>query len=486
MAPPVEPNGLSVTAVSSSQCNLSWNNGEAYDLVNIQRSISGGGYSSIYTAASKTTHSDMGRECGTTHAYKVRGFTYASGDWSAFCASAQDNTSIAAPDTMHAGNGDGQHDLTWNNNESTYQDVEIYRDGGHFTTTGGGSESHTDSNVQSGKSYAYKCRGRGNDINSNFSNEDTATIDIDPPTSFTATADGSNVDLAWTNGESDYDNVEVYRDQGSYATLAGGATTYEDTSASANTQYDYKVRGKGPDTNSTFTSELTRANWSSTLTDTCTATDTCSVSKVILVECTDTCNVTDSVSTVHGALNTITDTCTTSDSCTTVATYLITFTDTVTCTDQVLISQTLHANYKHYLGSSDGKAYEYDPAQTGDAGENIVVSWRTKTSDFSDQNPKALNHFKTVYRARVTYKDLTASTPIQLQYSTDGGYSWTAMTAQAASFGDGDDSIDTAWFFTVVTDEYFDFRVISSSSSTDFQLLAFEVFYTIGGEVFPV
>lgn len=155
-------------------------------------------------------------------------------------------------------------DLSWTN-EDTYDHVEVWRDGSKVATISGGATSYTDGSgtgdLDDGTEYCYQVKGCTTaDGCSGFSNQDCATTDLPDPSSLTATAGDGEVSLAWTNGSTEYDNVEVERKPsgGSYSmltTLIGSATSHTDATAVNGTTYFYRMRGTTADANSGYSNE---------------------------------------------------------------------------------------------------------------------------------------------------------------------------------------------------------------------------------------
>ena len=96
---PVDPSGLSATAVSSSQINLSWtDNSTDEDSYQVEQSTGGGGFSVIAVlSADSTSYSDTGLVASTTFSYRVNASNGAG-------SSGYSNTASA---TTQADNGGG-------------------------------------------------------------------------------------------------------------------------------------------------------------------------------------------------------------------------------------------------------------------------------------------------------------------------------------------------------------------------------------------
>ena len=251
----------------------------------------------------------------------------------------------------------------------------------------------------------------------------------------------------------------------SFPLLSGTATSFE-TSVNDNTTYTFRVRGFHSENGySDWSEEVTCTSWSSTVTDTCTGSTSYTQSSYSSVT------------------NTVTDILTCTDSVTSGNTLTTTCTDTLTCTDLVGSSQTIKTDYAYYLGSSDGKIYRYSTAYNGDAGEVIICSYKTKDTDFTDQDGSLYDILKTVWAVKLHYEDVYASTPVIVGISTDGGLTW---TTQQQSLGTGNGKAKNATFFFHITGQTMMFSIESGSASTDFKWTALEIEYEPAGQHWSV
>lgn len=309
------------------------------------------------------------------------------------------------------------------------------------------------------------------------------------PSNLTLSISGTNVILTWVNNPNicdcdgeycdEYDNSAVLRATsvgGTYSNisgvLSGTATTYTDTTTSANTTYWYKVivddcdgcTGPAPSESCTWKAvacapkSITR--WADTI--------------------IETLNLSDNVSDSYGAGTVVTEVLTLSDSTTSDALAAVdTITETLTLSDIVSDSFSLRTDYGYFLGSSDGELYAYSPSTYGDATQSITSYWRSKTTDFSEQYQNLIDNFYTVYGARLWYVDKAADTEVTVYYSTDGGASWTSGGTNTV--GDADGTTKKTDFYFIATGEYFDFKIEHASSSNDFQWTALQILFLPAG-----
>jgi YD repeat-containing protein len=271
--PPAAPAGVSATAQSISQINVSWMpssaaSGSTISGYYVERCQGAGctSFAQIGTT-SGTSYVDGGLSPSTTYAYRIRAFSSA-GLTSAYSATASATTNAdTTPPTAPAGLGaaaasGSQINLSWTASTDNVGVVgyTIERCVGsgctsfaQVTTTSG--TSYSDTGLAQGHTYTYRVRAydaAGN--NSDYSNTAAVTLaDTTPPSTpagLSATVSGgSTVNLSWSAST---DNVAVAgytieRCQGSGCTsftqiATTGGTSYSDTSVSSGFSYVYRVR----------------------------------------------------------------------------------------------------------------------------------------------------------------------------------------------------------------------------------------------------
>ncbi|HWW00426.1 MAG TPA: fibronectin type III domain-containing protein [Candidatus Acidoferrum sp.] len=267
--PPTAPTGLTATAVSGSQINLSWtastdNVGVTGYLV--ERQNPGSGSFVQVGTPSGTTFNDSGLTAGTNYSYRVRA-TDAAGNLSLYSAVVSATT--LAPDTQPPTAPTGltatavsgtQINLSWtastDNVGVTGYLVERQNPGsGSFVQVGTPSgTTFNDTGLTNGNTYGY--RVRATDAAGNLSLYSTVasatTPDTQPPTAptgLTATAvSGAQINLSWTAST---DNVGVTgylverQNPGSGSFVQVGTpsgTTFNDTGLTNGSTYNYRVR----------------------------------------------------------------------------------------------------------------------------------------------------------------------------------------------------------------------------------------------------
>lgn len=193
-----------------------------------------------------------------------------------------------------------------------------------------------------------------------------------------------------------------------------------------------------------------------------------------LVAPTETITLTDTLQVDHDPTSSEVfcyDTITLTDTLTLVTDYAVSPTDTITLTDTCIVGSTLKTNYAFYLGTIDGDIHKFSGAYYGDGATAILTRWRSKETDFSDQYPQYLDHRKMVDKVMLKYVDKSASTPVIIKVSTDGGVNW---TTRSASVGTGDGAVKEQAFWFNLSGKYFQFEIECSSASAAFQWIALE------------
>jgi uncharacterized repeat protein (TIGR01451 family) len=251
------PSGLTATAISFDQIDLSWADNSASETgYQIERRVSGGSFSLLSTtAANATSHSDLTVDDQTTYDYRVRAAN-GTGE-SAYSNTASAATPLgppAPPSGLSASTvSSSQVDLSWTDASDSETGFEIERrpSGGSYsllTTTAADATSYSDASVADGTAYQYRVRAINGAGPSGYSNTSSATTPLDAPSGLTATAISfGQIDLSWTDNSATETGYQVERrvSGGSFAlitTTGAGATSYSDLAVDDQTSYEYRVR----------------------------------------------------------------------------------------------------------------------------------------------------------------------------------------------------------------------------------------------------
>jgi len=268
---PVAPTNLTVTAASSSQITLKWDDNAANETgYKIERSADNYNWTELTTtAANATSYSDTGLSEGTTYYYRVRA-TNANGD-SAYSSSASATTLPVAPSNVSVISITGsQVSLSWQDNSSieSYFVIEQLT-GTSWQQIGTASANATNTTISNqtyiaSTQYGFRVRafsytGYQNSLPSNVA---LATTPAWPaaPTSLTATAaSNTQINLIWEDNAGNETGYKIERSTDNYnwtelTTTSADATSYNNTGLSEGTTYYYRVRATNGNGDSAFTS----------------------------------------------------------------------------------------------------------------------------------------------------------------------------------------------------------------------------------------
>ncbi len=252
LAPSV-PAGLTATATSSTEVDLSWN--ASTDNVGVT------GYTiyrngvSLATVSGSLTYADKSVAEATTYNYTVDAFN-AGGNHSAQSLPASATTPDVTPPSVPTGlsasaTSTPQVNLSWSASTDNVgvTGYTIYRNGATLTTVSGSTLNYADKAVTDGTAFSYTIDAF--DAAGNHSLQSAAasatTPDITPPsvpTGLNATATKTpEVDLSW-NASTDNVGVTgytIYRGGTNIATVSASTLTFVDKSVSDATTYSYTV-----------------------------------------------------------------------------------------------------------------------------------------------------------------------------------------------------------------------------------------------------
>jgi hypothetical protein len=178
-------------------------------------------------------------------------------------------TVVPAPTNLQAtAVSSSQINLTWEDNSTGEDHFEIQRKTGSgsfstITTVGTGVTSYSDTGLSPDTTYTYRVRAHAGGVDSDWSNEDSATTasePLPPPSNLQTTAvSDSQIDLTWVDNSDGEDHFEIQRrTTGSFSTIATvgtGLTSYSDTGLSPNTTYTYRVRAHKDGVDSAWSNE---------------------------------------------------------------------------------------------------------------------------------------------------------------------------------------------------------------------------------------
>jgi YD repeat-containing protein len=252
--PPSVPIGLSATAVSATQVNLTWTastdtGGSGLAGYKIYR-----GGTQIGTSAT-ASYSDTTAVGSSTYSYMVAAYDNASNNSSQSSPATVSTPDVTPPSVPTSLSGSAvsasQINLSWTGSTDTggsgLAGYKIYRNGAQVGTTA--ATSYSDTGVAGSNTYTYTVAAYDNAGNTSAQSgaANIATPDITPPSvpaGLTATAASSaQVNVSWSastdTGGSGLAGYKVYRGGTLLATTA--STSYSDTSVLQSTTYSYTV-----------------------------------------------------------------------------------------------------------------------------------------------------------------------------------------------------------------------------------------------------
>ncbi|MDO8521604.1 MAG: fibronectin type III domain-containing protein, partial [bacterium] len=264
---PTTPAGLSATAVSSSQINLSWT--ASTDAVGVTGySIYRNGGTTPLATVTGTSYSDTELSPATSYSYVVKAAD-AAGNLSSSSASASattesaqvlaDTTAPTTPAGLSAtAVSSSQINLSWTASTDAVgvTGYKIYRNGGTTPLATVTTTSYSNTGLSADTSYSYTVKAT--DVAGNLSlssasanaTTETASVLADTtlptvPIGLSATAvSSSQINLSWT-ASTDTVSVtgyKIYRNGGTTPLATVTETSYSNTGLSAGTNYSYTVK----------------------------------------------------------------------------------------------------------------------------------------------------------------------------------------------------------------------------------------------------
>jgi hypothetical protein len=260
---PATPTGLTATATSSTQINLSWTDVSTGNTsYKVERSTDNTNWTEIATglSASATTYSATSLSGSTLYYFRVRAANAARNSAYSGTASATTTASTTVPSapsgfTTTSSFADSVS-LSWTDNSSgtgqeTGFDIEVSTNAGStyssVTTTAANAVSYSHTGRLESTAYLYRIRA----TNSAGSSSWVVASSVTTPAavqSFTATAASSTqINLSWTDksGVETGFRIERSTDNTNWSlvtTTAASATSFSNTSLNASTLYYYRIR----------------------------------------------------------------------------------------------------------------------------------------------------------------------------------------------------------------------------------------------------
>ncbi len=268
--PPVAPTGLSASAIGATTVALAWvDNATTETAYRVERSINGTTFTLIaQIGANLTSYSNLYLSANTTYYYRVRAM---QGNVSSALSNVATATTFpppAAPTGLTAsGLSYTSIRLDWIDNaagEGGYR-IERSLDGvtwAQVTQIAANSSTWTNSSLAVGATYWYRVRAYEGTLNGPYSASVSGATLPPPaaPTNVAATALGTtSIRVTWTDTTPSESGFRIERSLDGVAwaqtgIVAANVTTYTNTSLTAGTTYQYRVRAYEGSVNGTFSS----------------------------------------------------------------------------------------------------------------------------------------------------------------------------------------------------------------------------------------
>ncbi|MFC7000019.1 fibronectin type III domain-containing protein [Rufibacter roseus] len=270
-ATPAAPSNLTATAISNTEINLAWTDNSTNETgFEIERSSDGENFTSLHTTtAGVVTYPDQPLTATTRYYYRVRALGNAanSGYSNIADATTLEPKPLAPTGLTATAASSSTINLSWTDNSTNETGFELEQslDGTTFAalaTVGANVTTYENTNLSASTQYFYRVRAVGTGGVSEYSSVANATTNagaVLAPSNLTATAvSTTQIDLAWADNSNNETGFEIERSADGVAftlltSVAADVTTYSNTGLTSSTQYHYRVRATGAESNSAYT-----------------------------------------------------------------------------------------------------------------------------------------------------------------------------------------------------------------------------------------
>ena len=261
---PSAPTGLTATAVSTSQIDISWNSVSGATGYKVERSTNQtSGFTEIAGSVTGTSYPSTGLAAGTQYFYRVRAYNaVGDSDYSNVAGATTTQITLAIPSNLTAtAASTTQINLNWNavTDAAGYKVERSTSSSGTFTEIAGAvtGTTYQSTGLSAGTTYYYRVRAYTGTVHSNYSTTvNTITLPAAPANLTATAASTSQINLIWNavTGAAGYKVERSTSSSGTFTEIAGAVagTSYQSTGLSASTQYFYRVRAYNASGNSAY------------------------------------------------------------------------------------------------------------------------------------------------------------------------------------------------------------------------------------------
>jgi M6 family metalloprotease-like protein len=274
---PNAPSGLTATAISDTQINLSWTdnaNNESSFRVEQKIGAAGDWVEVASTGANVTSLTRSSLVANTSYYFRVRAYNGAG--YSAYCPEAA-TTTYALPTPTGLSStplSPTEIALSWTDNLTGEAGYRIERrtgfsgTWGEIATVGANVTIFRDDGLSAVTAYSYRIRGYNASGYSAYSSITSSTTYALPAPDFLSATPvtSTRIDLAWSDASPNETGFKIERKSGAgswqeIATSPANSISYADTSCSAATAYTYRLRAYNGNGYSAYSNEATATTY---------------------------------------------------------------------------------------------------------------------------------------------------------------------------------------------------------------------------------
>ena len=255
---PTAPSGLNATPKSSSQIDLSWldnSNNESGFIIERKDGPNEPWQDTDTAGANVVIHHDTGLSPNKQYQYRVSAYnTSGESSYSNTVDASTLNVVPSKPTNLTATpKSSSQIDLSWldNSNNETGFKIERKTEQQEFSEIGGADSNataYTDRNLDDGLNYIYRVASLNTIGKSPYSNESSATTQLNAPTNLTAKKSTSGAaQLDWKDNSKSENGFTIEKKSGTgnfskLTDVAANLTSYSDAQVSVGQQLSYRVQ----------------------------------------------------------------------------------------------------------------------------------------------------------------------------------------------------------------------------------------------------